>query len=285
LAIQLAEKDRLDPAMRRMLALLDDVAKGNLKKVARLCGVDMEDAQDMLKEIHALDPKPGSKFLGAVTQHVQPDVFVQQLPDNSWHVELNYDVLPKVVVNKRYYARVKKGVARSDDKSKMQVSQAFNHASWLAKAMDQRSQTILKVASEIVAQQEEFLSKGVKYLKPLVLSDIADAIQMHQSTISRVVTGKYMHTLMGLFEFKYFFSSSLSMESLEQSVVSSTFVKERIKALIDAEDAKSLSDEAIASNLRDQGFNVARRTVVKYREAMGIPSSVERRRRKALLVS
>ena len=244
-----------------------------------LCNVDAEDIADMLAEIRTLNPKPGLAFGTEHVAPVVPDVFVRLGNDGGWNVELNSDTLPRLLVNSRYYAQVSKG-ARDKD-SKTYLVEALNNANWLVKSLDQRARTILKVATEIVRQQDAFLTYGVRYLRPLNLRTIADAISMHESTVSRVTSNKYIATTRGVFELKYFFTASIQSVSGAESH-SAEAVRDRIKEMIDKEGAKDiLSDDRIVSLLTADGVNIARRTVAKYREAMRIPSSVERRRLKA----
>lgn len=283
LAIQLRERDRFDPAMAMLVRHLDLVARRDFAALKKLCRVDDEDLADMLRELRALDPKPGSAFGAAVLQPVVPDVVVRAAPDGSWRIELNSDTLPRVLVNQSYYARVARG-AKGEDRT--YLSECLQTANWLVKSLDQRAKTILKVATEIVRQQDAFLAHGVAHLRPLNLKTVAEAIAMHESTVSRVTSNKYMATPRGLFELKYFFTASIA-SSEGGEAHSAEAVRHRIKALIDAEPADDvLSDDALVKILRDGGIDIARRTVAKYREALRIPSSVQRRREKqALLVS
>ncbi len=279
LALQLAEKDRLDPAMQALIAHLDLLARRDLAALKRLCGVDDDDLGDMIKEILALDPKPGHAFGSTQVQTVVPDVMVQSAADGGWTVELNTDTLPKVLVNQTYYAEVSK-TAREEEKT--YLGECFQSANWLTKSLDQRAKTILKVATEIVRQQDGFLTHGVAPLRPLNLRMIADAIGMHESTVSRVTSNKYMATTRGIFELKYFFTSSIA-SSEGGDAHSAEAVRHRIRQLIDAETADDvLSDDTLVKMLRDDGIDIARRTVAKYREALRIPSSVQRRRLKQL---
>jgi RNA polymerase sigma-54 factor len=279
LAIQLKGKDRLDPAMATLLTRLDLLARRDISQLCALCGVDAEDIADMLAEIRGLNPKPGLAFGAEQIAPVVPDVFVRVGPDGGWHVELNTDTLPRLLVNNRYYSQVSKTARGKDDKN--YLTDCLNNANWLVKSLDQRAKTILKVASEIVRQQDSFLTYGVRHLRPLNLRMIADAISMHESTVSRVTSNKYIATPRGLFELKYFFTASIqSVNGAEAH--SAEAVRDRIKEMIDKEEAKDiLSDDRIVSLLTADGVNIARRTVAKYREAMRIPSSVERRRLKA----
>ncbi len=279
LALQLRELDRLDPAMQKLLDNLELLASHDLKKLKAVCGVDEEDLKEMISEIKSLNPKPALEFEHFVSQTVIPDVLMKPLPKSKgggWAVELNSDTLPRVLVNKVYYAEITKNATAKKDKE--YLSDQLNTANWLIKALDQRAQTIMKVATQIIEQQEDFFNYGVEFLKPLVLRDIAEVISMHESTVSRVTTGKYIGTPRGVFEMKYFFTSGVS-SSDGSGDVSSQAVKARIKNLIDAEPpAKILSDDDLVDLLKKDGIDIARRTVAKYREALKIPSSVQRRR-------
>jgi RNA polymerase sigma-54 factor len=203
---------------------------------------------------------------------VTPDVFVRKLR-SGYAVELNQATLPRVLVNRRYYQELKTGP--HDKSSRAWLSECLASANWLVKALDQRARTIVKVVSEIARRQEGFLDRGVAAMKPLTLREVAEAIEMHESTVSRVTSNKYMLCDRGLYELKYFFGSGVA--SAEGDGAAATAVKDGIKQLIDAE-TEVLSDDAIAGLLKAKGFDVARRTVVKYREAMGIGSSIQRRR-------
>ena len=281
LALQLRELDRLDPAMEKLIKNLDVLATHDMKKIRALCGVDEQDLRDMISEIKALNPKPALNFDHFVSQTVIPDVFMKPLPKSKgggWAVELNSDTLPRVLVNQTYYAEINKNAKAKKDKE--YLVEQLNTANWLVRAMDQRAQTIMKVASEIILQQEAFFNYGVEFLKPLVLRDIAAVIGMHESTVSRVTTNKYIGTPRGVFELKYFFTSGVS-SSDGGSDFSSEAIKAKLKSLFDAEDpAAVLSDDDLVDALKKEGIDIARRTVAKYREAMKIPSSVQRRRLK-----
>ena len=278
IAIQAREADRYDPAMAFMIAHLELVAKGAFPQLKRICGVDDEDLADMIRELRNYDPKPGLKFGGDATQAVVPDLFIRQTA-KGWAVEINSGTLPRLLVNRRYYTELATGAAA---KSKAWLSEQLASANWLVRALDQRQRTIVKVASAIVKQQEGFFLHGVAHMRPLTLRQVAEEIGMHESTVSRVTSNKYLSCARGLFELKYFFSSGISATEGD-GAVSSESIKSRIKAMIEAEDAKAiLSDETIAQKLSAEGHDIARRTVVKYREAMGFGSSVQRRRQKAL---
>jgi RNA polymerase sigma-54 factor len=278
LAIQLRERDRLDPAMQALLAHLDLLAKRDIAGLKKACGVSEEDLVDMIAEIRQLNPKPGLAFGTTLVQPIVPDVFVRPGPDGGFVVELNSETLPKVLVNQSYYTQVAK-TARSD-KEKTYLADCLQTATWLIRALDQRARTILKVSSEIVRQQDAFFAHGVQHLRPLNLKTIADAIAMHESTVSRVTANKYMATSRGIFELKYFFTSAIAAADGSEAH-SAEAVRHRIKQLIDAESPRAvLSDDTIVEKLRAAGIEIARRTVAKYREAMRIPSSVQRRREK-----
>lgn len=278
LAIQLRELDRYDPAMQALVEHLDLLAKRDIASLRKLCGVDDEDIADMIGEIRRLNPKPGMKFGSARLQTMVPDVYVRPGPDGGWHVELNSDTLPRVLVNQTYYSELSKKIGKEGDKS--YFTDALQNATWLVRALDQRARTILKVATEIVRQQDGFFTHGVAHLRPLNLKAVADAIQMHESTVSRVTANKYMATNRGTFELKYFFTASIASADGGEAH-SAEAVRHHIKQLIDSEAPSAiLSDDTIVERLRASGIDIARRTVAKYREAMRIPSSVQRRRDK-----
>jgi RNA polymerase sigma-54 factor len=277
LRLQLEDRNRFDPAMAALLENLELLARGERAKLMKLCGVDAEDLADMVAELRALDPRPAAAFGFEPAQTVVPDVLVRAGPDGDWLVELNPDALPKVLVNERYYARISSQVRSKPERDF--VAERFQTANWLVKSLQQRSTTILKVASEIVAKQSGFLHHGVGHLKPLILRDIAEAIEMHESTVSRVTANKYMATPRGLFELKYFFTTAIA--GMDGDSHSAESVRHRIRGLIDAEPPDGiLSDDKLVDLLRAEGVDIARRTVAKYREAMRIPSSVQRRRQK-----
>ena len=276
LALQLRERDRLDPAMSALLDNLELVAKRDVRRLADICGVDHEDVVDMIAELRTLTPRPGAAFAGEEAPSVIPDVFVRELPSGAFSIELNADTLPKVLIDRTYYAQVA-GLSRTAE-DKAFLNDCHASASWLIKSLDQRARTILKVASEIVRQQDGFFVSGVKALRPLNLKTVADAVEMHESTVSRVTSNKYMATPRGVFELKYFFSASIpSVQGGEAH--SAEAVRHRIKDMIDQEHPEAiLSDDQIVERLRAFGVDIARRTVAKYRESLKIPSSVDRRR-------
>ena len=263
--------------MQILLQHLDLVAKRERTVLMKLCSVDADDLNGMIDEIKRLNPKPAQTFTSDVASPIVPDVILKPLPGGGWHVELNNDNLPRVLANERYYAKVQSSVRNKTDKD--YLSERWQQANWLVKALNQRATTILKVATEIVRQQDKFFVQGVQYLRPLILRDIAAVVEMHESTVSRVTQHKYIATPRGLFELKYFFTTALARSDGSESVSSET-VRSHIRRLIEAETAESiLSDDRITEILRSEGIDIARRTVAKYREAMQIASSAQRRRR------
>jgi RNA polymerase sigma-54 factor len=282
LALQLKERNRYDPAMAALLAHLELVARRDFAALRSLCRVDLEDLKDMLAELRALNPKPGHAFGAEPVQPVIPDVIVRPSPEGAWIVELNAETLPRVLINNQYLARVSSPVKAED---KLYLSECQANATWLVKSLDQRARTILKVAREIVRQQDAFLVLGVQHLRPLNLRTVADAIEMHESTVSRVTSNKYMSTPRGIFELKYFFTTAIASSDAEGDAHSAEAVRHRIRELIAAEGADVLSDDTIVEKLKAQGVDIARRTVAKYRESLGIPSSVQRRRERKVSLS
>ncbi|MGN6584739.1 MAG: RNA polymerase factor sigma-54 [Rhizobiaceae bacterium] len=283
LALQLDRSDRLDPVMKIMLQNLGLVAKRDFPMLGRRCGVDQDDILDMIAEIRALDPKPGAAFTSATSDIVVPDVVVRPAPDGSWQVELNPETLPRVLVDHTYYARVS-AVTRNQAEKDF-LAECLQNANWLTRSLDQRAKTILKVASEIVRQQDGFLLHGVRHLRPLNLKAVAEAIGLHESTVSRVTCNKYMLTPRGVFELRYFFTAAIAAAE-GGDAHSSEAVRDRIRQLISEEKpAEILSDDTIVDMLRRSGVDIARRTVAKYREGMNIPSSIQRRREKQALAS
>jgi RNA polymerase sigma-54 factor len=276
LALQAKAMDRYDPAMARLIDNLELLSKGRLGDLKRICGVDDEDLADMIRELRSYDPKPGCQLSASATQDVSPDVFVRQTRA-GYAVELNQATLPRLLVNRRYYQEIKSGP--QDKASRAWLSECLASAGWLVKALDQRARTIVKVVSEIVKRQHGFFERGVSAMKPLTLREVAEAIEMHESTVSRVTSNKYLLCDRGLYELKYFFGSGVA--SAEGDGAAAEAVKAGIKDVIEAE-TEILSDDAIAGLLKQRGFDVARRTVVKYREAMGIGSSIQRRRQRKI---
>ncbi len=280
LALQLKDQNRYDPQIAKLLDNLALLGSHNLTALKRAVGVDAQELAEMIAEIKGLNPKPGLKFGSVQIQPVLPDVSVRPAHDGSWLVELNNDTLPRVLVNRSYYATVSKTAQVPKDRD--YLLECLQSANWLVKSLDQRARTILRVAEEIVRQQDGFLTYGIAHLKPLNLKTVADAISMHESTVSRVTSNKYMATPRGVFELKYFFTSAIASADGEESH-SSEAVRHRIRQLIAAETANGvLSDDKIVEQLKHDGIDIARRTVAKYREALRIPSSVQRRREKQM---
>ena len=278
LALQAREADRYDPCMAALIGNLDLVARGALAQLRKLCGVDDEDLADMIRELRGYDPKPGLRYGGGRIEAVSPDIFVARR-GAGWAIELNGATLPRVLVNRSYYVELSGGA--QDKASKAWLADCVASANWLVKALDQRARTIVKVATELVTQQEAFFRHGVTHLRPLTLRTVADAIGMHESTVSRVTSNKYLSCERGLFELKYFFTSGIQSADGGEAA-SAEAVKDAIAKLIAAEGKAVLSDDALVDLLKAQGFDIARRTVAKYREAIGLGSSVQRRRQKAL---
>lgn len=284
LALQAKEADRYDPCMQRLIENLDLVARGEFARLKRMCSVDDEDFTDMLNELRGYDPKPGLRFGHGSAEAVVPDILIRTVPQKDgsigWDIALNQATLPRLIVNRSYYVEMRGACVAKD--AKAWLGEKLADANWLLKALDQRQKTILKVAAEIVRQQDGFFRHGVSQLKPLTLRAVAETIAMHESTVSRVTSNKYLHCDRGTFELKYFFTSGVASSDGE-GAVSAEAVKASIRQLIDAEDPKAvLSDDALVDLLKDKGFDLARRTVAKYREAIGLGSSVQRRRQKTL---
>ena len=277
IALQARAADRYDPAMARLIANLDLLAKGRMADLRRICGVDEEDLADMVRELRAYDPKPGCRFVNKEPEAITPDLFVRRTKA-GWSVELNNAALPRVLVNRRYQMELKAGA--KDKASRAWLNECVASAHWLVKALDQRARTIVKVASEIVTRQEAFFEQGVSALRPLTLAKVAEAIEMHESTVSRVTSNKYLECDRGLFELKYFFGSGVASDGGEGAAAEA--VKDAIGKLI-ADETEILSDDTLVDLLKEQGFDLARRTVAKYREAMGIGSSIQRRRQRKMV--
>ena len=279
LAAQLAEKNRLDPAMATLLDNLELLARREMRQLCTLCGVDMEDLTDMLAEIRRLDPKPAAGYDADLPITVVPDVLMRMAPDGGWLLELNPETIPRVLVNQSFHAKV---APRANRAEKNFLAEHLQSANWLVKSLQQRAQTILKVAAEIVRRQEDFFRHGISQLRPLILRDVAELVEMHESTVSRVTANKYIATPRGVFELKFFFTTAINSVSGESH--SSESVRHRIRALVEAETTDDvLSDDALVGALRKEGVDIARRTVAKYRDALHIPSSVQRKREKMAL--
>ncbi len=278
LALQLRERNRLDPAMTCFLGHLDLLAQRDWPALQRLCGVDQEDIDAMAAEIRALDPKPALAFDHPMVQSIVPDVFMRPHPERGWIIELNQESLPRLLVNNSYHLKLSRETHSKQDRD--YISERLTTAHWLVKSLRQRAETILKVSTELVRQQDAFFTHGVEHLKPLILRDIAAAIEMHESTVSRVTANKYIATPRGVFELKYFFTASIQ-NSAGGAAHSAESVRYKIKKLIDEENANDiLSDDRLVELLGKSGIDIARRTIAKYRESMRIPSSIQRRREK-----
>ena len=284
LRLQLRDKDRLDPAMDALVNNLALVAKRDFHALRQVCGVSQEDIQEMLVELRQLNPKPGNAFGSEPVLPVVPDVYVRPSPDGTWIVELNSETLPRVLLNNHYMAKVASNTSRTEDK--VFLAGCHAQAAWLVKSLDQRAKTVLKVAREIVSQQDGFLMHGVQHLKPITLKTVAESIGMHESTVSRVTSNKYMATPRGTHELKYFFTNAIQASDGEGAGHSAESVRHRIKEMIAAETAVMvLSDDDVVTALRNDGIDIARRTVAKYRESLGILSSVQRRREARIKLS
>lgn len=279
LTLQLRDRGCVDEPMQALLANLELVARRDWTALMRACDVTAERLSEMVAALRSLNPKPALVFDHDIAQPIVPDIFMRPRAAGGWIVELNNETLPRVLVRHQYHAQISKSVR--DKQDRQYVNECLQSAGWLVRSLHQRATTILKVATEIVRLQEGFFVSGISGLRPLILRDVAQAIDMHESTVSRVTSNKYMATPRGIYELKYFFTNAIG-SSLGGETHSAESVRHRIKSLIDAETAATpLSDDAIAEMLRKQGVDIARRTIAKYREAMGIPSSVERRRRKS----
>jgi RNA polymerase sigma-54 factor len=277
LKAQLVERNHFDEAMAVMIDNLQLVAKRDYQQLRSLCAVSMDDIQDMIAELKTLNPKPGLAFGSEPVAAVVPDVFVRASTDGSWIVELNSETLPRVLVNTQYMTKVSRGAAKADDTNFL--AEAHAQATWLVKSLDQRARTILKVAREIVSQQDGFLIHGIQHMRPITLKTVAEAIEMHESTISRVTSNKYMSTPRGVFELKFFFSNAISSSEDGAESHAAESVRHRIREMISRETVDDiLSDDTIVEKLKADGIDIARRTVAKYRESLGIQSSVQRRR-------
>ena len=282
LAAQLADRGRLDPAMQALLDNLDLLGRRDMRRLSDLCGVDGEDLADMVAELRTLDPKPAVGWRHEPAPFVAPDILMRRAQDGGWLLEMNPDTMPRILVNRGYHAavRIRPGSAEARE-AKAFLADQLSNATWLVKSLQQRAATILKVATEIVRQQEGFLRHGIERLRPLILRDIAEAVELHESTVSRVTCNKYIATPRGVLELKFFFTAAIQGTSGESH--SAEAVRHRIRALVKAENPDEvLSDDAIVNALRREGVDIARRTVAKYRDALRIPSSMQRKREKAL---
>lgn len=280
LALQAREADRYDPCMARLIDHLDLVAAGDIAQLRRLCEVDDEDLADMLAELRGYDPKPGHRIGGAEATPITPDILVRPNGADGWDIRLNDAGLPRLAVNRDYYLQLRGGCA--DRAARGWLDGRLTEANWLLRALDQRQRTILRTAGAIVAHQAEFFRRGVAAMRPLTLREIAEATELHESTVSRVTSNKFLHCARGTFPLRFFFPSGVGGEDAA-SAASSAAIKAALRTMIEAEAPDAvLSDDTLVARLRAEGFDLARRTVAKYRESLGIGSSVQRRRQKRL---
>ena len=275
LIIQLKNEDKLNNSKKKLIENLELLGEGNLKELQKITNLREEELKENIKSIRLLNPKPGTKYSDENSIIFNPDVIVAKNNEN-WEVELNNSTLPKVTVNEEYVNEIE-GLNCSESDKKY-ITENLNSAKWLIKAIQQRNTTTLKISAEIVNQQKLFFEKGKKYLKPMILKDVAKKINMHESTVSRVTSEKLMLTPRGIFEMKIFFSASIGGTNDGDSF-SAASVRESLKKLISNEPMNNpFSDEILVNKLHSQGISLARRTVAKYRELLNIPSSSIRRR-------
>ena len=280
LAAQLAERDRLDPAMATLLEHLPLVARADFAALQRLCRVDLDDVKEMIAEIKRLDPRPGLSHAPPEPVEVVPDVIVRRTGRRSWRVELDPATLPRLLVDRSYYAEISRRCRERREREFL--SERYQAANWLVKALDQRARTILRVTRAVFARQLGFLERGPAGLRPLVLRDIAEDTGLHESTVSRATADKYVATPLGTFPLRYFFTTAIAATERGESH-SAEAIRQEIRRLIEGEPGDAvLSDDQIVAILRERGVVIARRTVAKYRESLGIASSIQRRRAKAL---
>lgn len=281
LTLQARESGMLDRRLRLLLKNLDVLARGDMATLRRICGVNGEELAGLVRVLRSFDPKPGMRFGGEQPTPVAPDVLVRRTA-KGWGIELNQATLPRVLVNHRYHTELAAG---AKGPAKIFLSECLTSANWLSRALDQRARTIVTVATEIVRQQERFFEHGVRHLRPLNLRTVAGVVGMHESTISRVTSNKYLECERGLFELKFFFAPALqAVGGTAEDAISTTSIKRRIRELIEVETPDTVhSDDTLVEMLHAEGFGVARRTVAKYREGLGLGSSVARRRRFAMM--
>jgi len=281
LAAQLAEKNRLDPAMQALLDNLEMLGRREVKRLQDICGVDAADMAEMVAEIKCLDPKPGSRYDAEPLRPLIPDVLMRTAPvgedgETMWLLEINPETMPRLLIRRGFHARMLTSASRE---TKSFLSEQLQGATWLVKALESRAQTILRVSAEIVRRQDGFFKHGISHLRPLTLRDVAAEVELHESTVSRVTSNKSIATPRGIFELKFFFTTALSGSNGETH--SAETVRHRVGQIIAAEAPKNiLSDDAVAALLQKEGIDIARRTVAKYREALRIPGSAQRKRDK-----
>lgn len=275
LRLQLLADDRLTAEMTILLKNLDLVAKRDFTALKKLCDADDEELSEMLGELRGLNPKPGLIFDNTPALTIIPDLLVAKTPNGEWSIALNPQALPRVLMNEDYSRKLSDNSLSKEEKQFLRACK--QKANWLTRILDQRAQTVLNVGEQIITHQQAFLESGAVALKPLTMQMVADAIEMHESTISRVANQKYMMTPQGLFEYRYFFNAAIRGKTGDD--IASEAVRTKIRTLIAQETIDSvLSDEAIVQKLDAEGIVIARRTVAKYREELGIPSSAKRRR-------
>lgn len=280
LKIQLKDKDRLDPVAEKVLDNLSLLGERKLSELKKICQISDEDLASVLSDIKALDPKPAAKYHHDLTSYIIPDVFVRRKKDGTYIVEMNNMSLPRILINRQYYAEIKNKGGKNEHRY---FKQQLGSAGFLVRALRQRADTILKVSEEIVKNQYDFFEKGIDFLRPMQLKNIAEQIEMHESTVSRVTTNKYMHTPLGMFELKYFFTNAAGSYIGDEGTSTLT-IKHKIKKMIEEEKADNiLSDDKIVERLGQTGIKIARRTVAKYRDQLGIASSAERKKQKSTL--
>jgi RNA polymerase sigma-54 factor len=281
LLIQLNEKKLLNNQFKKLVENLELIPKGEIKKLSKICVIDINDITEYIKVIQTLDPKPGRKYDKEPIKTLIPDVFIKKNSKNELIAILNNNSFPKININEKYFKYIAQHTKTIQEKK--YCSEKMHNANWLIKAINQRAETILKVANQIIIEQYEFFEKGINYLKPMTLNTIAKQLNLHESTISRI-SNKVLSTPFGTFEIKYFFNSALS-STYSENMVSTLSIKQKIKELVENENPKKiLSDEDICELIKEQGTNIARRTVAKYRQILNIPSSSERKRLKSISI-
>jgi RNA polymerase sigma-54 factor len=282
LKVQLIEKNRLDPAMAVLLQHLDLLARREFRLLTEICGVDAQDLAEMIEEIRRLDPKPGARFETEPLRPLIPDLLMKPMPMKAegagdWMLEINPETMPRLLIRRGFHARMAASASRE---TKSFLSEQLQGATWLVKALESRAHTILRVSAEIVRRQDGFFRHGISHLRPLTLRDIATQVELHESTVSRVTSNKSIATPRGIFELKFFFTTALA--GINGQTHSAETVRHRVQALIFGENPELiLSDDAIAAILQKEGIDIARRTVAKYREALRIPGSAQRKREKS----
>ncbi len=282
LAAQLAERNRMDPAMAALLGNLHLLARRDMRGLVEVCGVDNADLAEMVAELRRLDPKPGACFTHEPLRPLIPDVLMRPIPMRGegvgdWLLEINPETMPRLLIRRGFHARMAASASRE---TKSFLSEQLQGATWLMKALESRAQTILRVAAEIVRRQDGFFRHGISHLRPLTLRDVAAEVELHESTVSRVTSNKSIATPRGIFELKFFFTTALAGTNGESH--SAETVRRRVAALIFGEKPDLiLSDDAVAAMLQKEGIDIARRTVAKYREALRIPGSAQRKREKS----